>query len=129
MSMLPCDQEGGRRHRCPDLQRAAVDHRQRTAQNLNTAEAMPATVSEPPLIVSPPVSQLHKVRLPPMVPMLPPLLAPVSVSAAPLSSSSEPTPANEPENVVLVFPAIERRAEVSAGPMTTVPPPGASRSR
>ena len=42
-----------------------------------------------------------------MVPMLPPLLAPVSVSAAPLSISSEPTPANEPENVVLALPAMK----------------------
>ena len=83
----------------------------------------PRTVNAPPLIVSPPVSQLHKVRLPPMAPMLPPLLAPVSVSAVPLSSSSEPAPANDPENVVLAPPETASRVEASVGPTMTVPPP------
>ena len=54
--------------------------------------------------------------------MLPPLLAPVRVIAAPLSSSSEPAPLNEPENVVLAFPRRARRVVLSA-PRTTVPPP------
>src|SRR5262245_6020591 len=71
----------------------------------NTVTPMeePLTVSAPPSIVSPPLEQSHSVRSPPMVPILRPLLAPVSVSVAPLSSSSEPAPANEPENVVLLF--------------------------
>ena len=63
---------------------------------------MPFTVSVPPSIVKPPPKQLHSVRSPPIVPMLPPLLAPVRVSVAEvLASSSEPSPENEPEKVVL----------------------------
>jgi len=76
----------------------------------------PLTVSEPPLIVSPPLSQLHSERSPPIVPMLPPLLAPVSVSE-PLSSSSEPAPENAPENVVLLLPAMVSRVVGSEAPI------------
>ena len=58
--------------------------------------------------------------------MLPPLLAPVRVSVVEvLASSSEPAPENEPEKVVLVPPAMLRKARGSVGPMTTVPPPDA----
>jgi hypothetical protein len=64
---------------------------------------LPPTVNDPPLIVTPPLSQLHSERSPPIEPILPPLLAPVSVSD-PLSSSIEPAPENAPENVV-VLPA------------------------
>ena len=89
-----------------------------------TPWANPLTISEPPLIVSPPLSQLHSERSPPIVPMLPPLLAPVSVSEPP-SSSSEPAPENAPENVVLPLPAMVSRVAGSEAPMTTPPPPEA----
>src|SRR6516164_3977662 len=70
----------------------------------------PPTVSEPPLIVSAgPEQMAQSMRSPPMVPILPPLLAPVSVSEAVSSSSSEPWPANEPENVVLPGPTMLSR--------------------
>ena len=55
-----------------------------------------------------------------MVPILPPLLAPVSVSEAMSSSSSEPAPANAPENVLLLLPTMLRREK---DPVVTVPPP------
>ena len=45
------------------------------------------------------------------------------MSAAPLSSSSEPAPANDPENVVLAPPETASRVEASVGPTMTVPPP------
>jgi hypothetical protein len=85
----------------------------------------PLTVSEPPLIVStaPPEQLPQRVRSPPIVPMLPPKLAPVSVSEAPLSSSSEPAPENWPENVVAVLPTILSRVDESVGPIVTLPPP------
>ena len=82
------------------------------------------TVSEPPLIVSAGPEQLEQsVRSPPMVPILPPLLAPVSVSEAVLSSSSEPLPANVPENVMLLSPTMLSREDELEGPIVTVPPP------
>ena len=84
----------------------------------------PLTVSVPPLIVSPPPKQLHSVRSPPIVPILPPLLAPVRVRVAEvLESSSEPSPENDPENVVLPEGLMLRKAAGEVGPMTTVPPP------
>jgi hypothetical protein len=91
----------------------------------NTVTPMeePLTVSAPPSIVSPPLEQLHSVRSPPMVPILRPLLVPVSVSVAPLSSSSEPAPANAPENVVLLFPAMNSVVPGLDVPSRTVPPP------
>jgi hypothetical protein len=91
--------------------------------NTVTPMERPLTVSAPPSIVSPPVEQLHSVRSPPMVPILRPLLAPVSVSVAPLSSSSEPAPANEPENVVLLFPAMDSVVLGLDVPICTLPPP------
>src|SRR5580700_1331399 len=116
------------------IRRAAGDAREPTCSvpPLITASVPPRTdtpvlklltVSEPPLIVSPPEEQLHSVRSPPMVPMLPPLLAPVSVRAAPLSSSSEPAPEKRPENVALPLPTMLRTVVGSAGPMMTAPPP------
>src|SRR5499427_1912136 len=79
------------------------------------------TVSEPPLIESAgPAHVPQSVRSPPMEPILPPLLAPVSVSEAALSSSSEPAPANAPENVLLLLPTMLRREK---DPIVTVPPP------
>src|SRR5262245_21885453 len=81
----------------------------------------PPTVSEPPLIESAGLAQVpQSVRSRPMVPMLPPLLAPVSVSEAMSSSSSEPAPANAPENVLLLLPTMLRREK---DPIVTVPPP------
>src|SRR6516162_5036529 len=78
------------------------------------------TVSEPPLIESAgPAHVPQSVRSPPMEPILPPLLAPVSVSEAALSSSSEPAPANAPENVLLLLPTMLRREK---DPVVTVPP-------
>ncbi len=85
----------------------------------------PLTVSEPPLIVTPPEKQLHRSRSPPMVPILPPLLAPVSVRVPLPSVSNEPAPANLPENVVVLLPAMNRSVEGLEGPMETVPPPEA----
>ena len=84
-----------------------------------TPWANPLTIREPPLIVSPPPSQLHSERSPPIVPMLPPLLAPVSVSELLSICSSEPAPENAPENVVLLVPAMVSRVVLSEGPMTT----------
>ena len=83
---------------------------------IDTPMEKPLTVSAPPLIVSPPLSQLHSERSPPIVPILPPLLAPVSVSE-PLSSSSEPAPENAPENVVLLLPAMVSRVVGSEAPI------------
>src|SRR5262245_178905 len=84
----------------------------------------PPTVSEPPLIVSAGPEQLaQSLRSPPMVPILPPKLAPVSVSEAPLSSSSEPAPENLPENMVAPLPTMLSREDESEGPIVTVPPP------
>src|SRR5262245_30215025 len=84
----------------------------------------PPTVSAPPLIVSAGLEQLpQSVRSPPMVPILPPLLAPVSVSDAASSSSSEPLPANAPENVLLLLPTMLSNEEELEGPIVTVPPP------
>src|SRR5215471_8398998 len=81
----------------------------------------PPTVSEPPLIVSAGLAHVpQSVRSRPMVPILPPLLAPVSVSEAMSSSSSEPAPANAPENVLLLLPTMLRREK---DPIVTVPPP------
>jgi hypothetical protein len=80
------------------------------------------TVNDPPLIVTPPWSQLHSERVPPIVPILPPLLAPVRISVPP-SSSIEPAPENAPENVVVLLAAMVSRVVGSVGPMTTVPPP------
>ena len=81
----------------------------------------PPTVSEPPLIVSAGLAHVpQSVRSRPMMPMLPPLLAPVSVSEAMSSSSSEPAPANAPENVLLLLPTMLRREK---DPIVTVPPP------
>src|SRR5262249_55166000 len=81
----------------------------------------PPTVSEPPLIESAGLAQVpQSVRSRPMVPILPPLLAPVSVSEAMSSSSSEPAPANAPENVLLLLPTMLRREK---DPIVTVPPP------
>src|SRR5262245_24235197 len=91
--------------------------------NTVTPMERPFTVSAPPSIVSPPLEQLHSVRSPPMVPMLRLLLAPVSVSVAPLSSSSEPAPANEPENVVLLLPAMDSVVLGLDVPICTLPPP------
>jgi hypothetical protein len=51
------------------------------------------------------------------------LLAPVSVNDAASSSSSEPWPANEPENVVLPRPTKLSRENESEGPIVTLPPP------
>ena len=85
----------------------------------------PLTIREPPLIVSPPPSQLHSERSPPIVPMLPPLLAPVSVSELLSTCSSEPAPENAPENVVLLVPAMVSMVVGSEAPMTTAPPPEA----
>jgi hypothetical protein len=84
--------------------------------------AKPLTLSAPPLIVSPPSSQLHSERSPPIVPILPPLLAPVSVSE-PLSSSREPGPENAPENVVLLLPAMVSSVVGLDAQITTPPPP------
>src|SRR5262245_5451023 len=82
------------------------------------------TVSAPPLIVSAGLAHVpQSVRSRPMVPMLPPLLAPVSVSEAALSSSSEPLPANAPENVVAPLPTMLSREDELEGPIVTVPPP------
>ena len=69
------------------------------------------TVNDPPLIVTPPLSQLHSERSPPIEPILPPLLAPVRVSD-PLSSSIEPAPENAPENVVVLPAAMVSRVAV-----------------
>src|SRR5215467_10037854 len=81
----------------------------------------PPRVSEPPLIESAGLAHVpQSVRSRPMVPMLPPLLAPVSVSEAMSSSSSEPAPANAPENVLLLLPTMLRREK---DPVVTVPPP------
>jgi hypothetical protein len=76
------------------------------------------TVSEPPLMVRPPlVSHLQR-SIPPIV-----LPWPVSVSTAPPSISSVPAPDSVPEKVVLLLPEIIRVVEGSEGPTTTLPPP------
>ncbi len=76
------------------------------------------TVSEPPLMVRPPlVSQLQR-SIPPIV-----LPWPVSVSTAPPSISSVPAPDSLPENVLLVLPPTIRVVEESEGPTMTLPPP------
>ena len=76
------------------------------------------TLSDPPLMVRPPLASQLQRSTPPIV-----LPWPVSVSTAPPSISSVPAPDSLPENVVLLLPEIIRVVEGSEGPTTTLPPP------